>query len=76
MVVVATLGGAGLLVLDVPLARTLALVAGLFNFVPYVGALAGALPAILVTLAQSPHEALWVAVLFFSVQKLEGNVRL
>lgn len=74
MVIVATLVGAGLFILDIPLALTLALVAGLFNFVPYVGALAGALPAILVALAQSPNDALWVSVLFFSIQMLEGNV--
>lgn len=74
MVIVATLVGAGLFILDIPLALTLALVAGLFNFVPYVGALAGALPAILVALAQSPSDALWVSVLFLSVQMLEGNV--
>lgn len=74
MLFVATLVGMGLFALDIPLAPTLAIVAGLLNFVPYVGALAGALPAILVALAQSPHDALWVAALFLGVQMLEGNV--
>ena len=66
--------GAGLFALGVPLAPTLALFAGLLNFVPYVGALAGAIPAILVALAESPTLALWVALLFLAVQTLEGNV--
>ncbi len=74
MVVVAMLVCGGLLILDVPLAPTLALLAGLFNFVPYVGALAGAVPAILVALTESPTLALWVALLFLCVQLLEGNV--
>ncbi len=74
MVIVATLVGAGLFLLGVPMAPTLALLAGLVNFVPYVGALAGAVPAILVALAQSPSLALWVALLFICVQTLEGNV--
>lgn len=74
MLIVATLVGAGLFLLGVPLAPTLALFAGLLNFVPYVGALAGAVPAILVALAQSPSQALWVALLFAGVQMLEGNV--
>ena len=74
MVVVASLVCVGLLALNVSLAPTLALLAGLFNFVPYVGALAGAVPAILVALAQSPTLALWVALLFLSVQLLEGNL--
>ena len=74
MVVVAILVGVGLFLLGVQLAPTLALLAGLLNFVPYVGALAGAVPALLVALAQSPTLAMWVAVLFLCVQVLEGNV--
>jgi predicted PurR-regulated permease PerM len=44
------------------------------TFVPYVGALAGAVPALVVAFAQSPALALSVALLFASVQMLEGNV--
>lgn len=74
MVVVAVLLGLGIFLLDVPLAFTLALLAGLLNFVPYVGALVGAIPAIFVALAQSPALAAWVGGLFLLVQVLEGNV--
>ena len=74
MIVVAVLTGAGLYFLGVPLALTLALIAGLFNFVPYIGALAGAVPALAVAVAHSPQTALYVAILFAVVQTLEGNV--
>lgn len=74
MTVVTLLSGAGLLILGVPLAPTLALFAGLLNFVPYVGALAGAVPALVVAFAQWPALALSVAVLFACVQMLEGNL--
>jgi predicted PurR-regulated permease PerM len=74
MVVVAVLTGTGLFLLGVPLAMTLALIAGLFNFVPYIGALAGAVPALAVAVAHSPQTALYVAILFGVVQTLEGNV--
>lgn len=74
MVVVAGLSWAGLAALGVPLAPTLALIAGLCNFVPFIGALAGAVPAVLVALGQGPDQALWVAGLFLAVQTLEGNV--
>ena len=74
MLVVAVLTGAGLFLLGVPLAFTLALIAGLFNFVPYIGALAGAVPALAVAVAQSPQTAIYVAILFVVVQTLEGNV--
>ena len=74
MLVVTTLVGVGLYALDVPLAPTLALFAGALNFVPYVGALAGAFPAVLMALGQSPTQAVYVAILFLCVQTLEGNV--
>jgi predicted PurR-regulated permease PerM len=74
MVLVTIVTTAGLLALGVPLAVTLGLIAGLLNFVPYIGALAGAVPAILVALAQSPELALWVALLFAVIQFLEGNL--
>ncbi len=73
MIIVAILVGAGLFLLGVPLAATLAIFAGFLNFIPYVGALAGAVPAILVAFSQSPTLALWVALLFVGVQMLEGN---
>jgi predicted PurR-regulated permease PerM len=74
MIVVAVLTGTGLFFLGVPLSLTLALIAGLFNFVPYIGAICGAVPAIAVAVAQSPHIALYVAILFAVVQTLEGNI--
>ena len=74
MIIVTILVGAGLFLLGVPLAMTLAIFAGLLNFVPYVGALAGAVPAILVAFSQSPTLALWVTLVFVGVQMLEGSV--
>ncbi len=72
MAVVAVLTGFGLFLLGIPLALPLALVAGLCNFVPYVGAIAGAFPAVLIAFGQSPIDALWVAVLFIAIQTAEG----
>lgn len=74
MAIVGLLLWLGVFLIGSPLAMSLALLAGLLNFVPYVGALAGAVPAILVAMAQSPVLAAWVALLFLAVQLLEGNV--
>jgi predicted PurR-regulated permease PerM len=74
MLVVGVVTGAGLALLGVPLAFVLGVVAGLLNFIPYIGAIAGAVPAILIALAQGPQQAAYVAVLFVVVQGLEGNV--
>ncbi len=74
MLVVGVLSGIGLLLLGMPLAFILALIAGLMNFVPYIGAIVGAVPAVLIALSISSHEALFVGLLYLAVQTLEGNV--
>ena len=57
-----------------PLVFILALVAALTNFVPYIGAIAGAVPAVLIALAMGWQQALSVALLYLGVQTFEGNV--
>lgn len=74
MVIVGTLTGIGLMVLGVPFALPLALIAGLLEFVPYVGPILAAVPAVMVGVAESPELALWVAALYFAVQCLEGYI--
>ena len=74
MLVVIILTFAGLTLLGVPVPIPLALIAGLLNFIPYIGAFLGAIPAILVALGQDPMQALWVALLFLGIQTLEGNL--
>ncbi len=74
MAVVTVLTGIGLYLLGVKLAGTLALLAGLMNFVPYIGALAGSLPALLIASSQGADLALYTAILIAAVQMLEGNV--
>ncbi len=74
MAVVTVLTGVGLFLLGVKLSWTLALIAGLMNFVPYIGALAGSLPALLIASSQGADLALYTAILVAAVQMLEGNV--
>ncbi len=74
MLVVGVVTGIGLFLLGIPLAFILGVLAGLMNFVPYVGAIAGAVPAILIAFAKGPQEAIFVTILFLVVQGLEGNV--
>ena len=74
MVAVGLLTWLGLTLIGVPSALTLGLLAGLLEFVPYVGPIAAAVPAILLAFVQSPEAALWTALLFFAVQQFEGYV--
>lgn len=72
MTVVAVLTLVGLMVLGVPLALSLAVLAGVFSFVPYVGPIAAAVPALLVAGVEGIAMAAWVAGLYAIVQLVES----
>lgn len=55
-------------------ALSLALIAGLLEFIPYLGPMLSAIPAILLAFAISPSMALAVAIVYWFIQMFEGNV--
>ena len=71
---VAILTGAGLLLLGAPFPFALALLAGLMEFVPYIGPFLAAVPAILVGFSEGPQLALYIALLFVGIQLTESYV--
>ena len=64
----------GLWLLKVPLALALGIVAALLEFIPTVGPLLSAAPAILIAFVNNPKTALYVAILYFSVQWVQNHV--
>ena len=64
----------GLSILGIKFAAILGLVAGLFGLIPIIGPLLGAVPGVLVTLASSPEQIVWVALVYIIVQLIENNV--
>ncbi len=71
----------GLKILGVPMAITLAILAGLLNFIPNFGPILAAIPAVLVAFAPqggesnlNPALAGWVIAIYLIVQLLEGWV--
>ena len=74
MVLVGVLTTLGLWLLDIPSALALGFLAGLLEFVPYVGPVLSAVPAIALGLAESPSTGLWVLGLYVLVQQVEGNL--
>lgn len=74
MAMIGTLSGLGLGLLGVPSAAALGLIAGLAEFVPFVGPIAGAVLALLVASALGPATMLWVLILFLAIQQIEGNL--
>jgi predicted PurR-regulated permease PerM len=74
MLFIGLLTSLGLWLLGIPAWLALGVVAFILEFVPFVGPILAAVPAILLALAIDPVTALWVAALYFGIQQLEGNV--
>lgn len=73
MLVVFVLTAIGLVIIGVPVWLTLAIIAGLLNFIPNFGPLIAMIPAVLIGLMQSPTTAAIVAGLYLLVQVTESN---
>ena len=73
MVAIGVMAAIGLWALGVEAAVALGMVGGLLTFIPFVGAILAAVPAILVALTESPAQAVLVLLLFIGVHFVEGN---
>jgi predicted PurR-regulated permease PerM len=65
---------AAYLLIGLPNALVLALVAGVLEAVPVVGPLLGAIPAVVVALAIAPSKLIWVIIATLVIQQLENSV--
>ncbi|RYY34569.1 MAG: AI-2E family transporter, partial [Sphingobacteriaceae bacterium] len=74
MCLIATLTFTGLSIVGIPMALTLALMAGLLNFIPNFGPLIAMIPAVLLGLIDSTNTAIIVAVMYILIQILESNI--
>jgi predicted PurR-regulated permease PerM len=72
MTFIGVITGVGLWIIGVPLAFLLGLLAALLSFIPNIGPILSAIPAVLLALAQGPREALWVVALYVGVQVVES----
>ena len=66
--------GLGLWLVGVPAAWAIGLVAGLAEFVPYLGILVAGIPAIILGFGQGVDTGLWTLGVLIGVQQLQGNV--
>lgn len=73
MLIIGVTSFVGLLFLGIPFALPLALLAGILEFVPIIGPILSAVPAILVALTLSPFLALLTGILYFLIQQAEAN---
>ena len=72
MAVIGVMTTVGLLILRVPLALALGLIAALLTFIPYIGPTISAIPPILMGLMESPTKALWVVGLSLIIHVVEA----
>ena len=74
MTVIGVVTTIGLLILDVKAAFALGLIAGLMEFIPTVGPILSAIPAVAMGFLDSPQKALTVAALYMGIQFLENHL--
>jgi predicted PurR-regulated permease PerM len=74
MTFVGVSAGLGLWLLGLPSPFALGLIAGLLDFVPFIGPILGALPAVLIASTTDGTTLLWTIVLFLLIQQIEGNI--
>ena len=73
MLVVSVLSAIGLAIIGVPMWLVLALIAGLFSFIPNFGPILALIPAVLVGFMESPTTAAFVVGLYILIQIIENN---
>ena len=72
MLAVGVLAGGGLLLVGVPAPFALGVLTGLLTFIPYFGAIAAAVPAVLVALTVSWTTAIWALGVYTLCHCIEG----
>lgn len=74
MFIVGVLTTLGLWFLSIPMALTLGLLAAILTFIPNIGPIISAIPAILIAFTQSPTSAVYVIALYIVIQAVESYV--
>jgi predicted PurR-regulated permease PerM len=74
MVIIGALAMIALLLIGVPSALALGLIAAVGEFVPYVGPIVAAIPAILIAMSVGPTAALWTVGAYIAINQIEGHL--
>ena len=64
----------GLMLLGVPLAAVLGVIAGVFNLIPLLGPIIAGVPALFLALTQGWLTALGALILFVAINQIDGNL--
>ncbi|MFD1736688.1 AI-2E family transporter [Bacillus salitolerans] len=72
--VIGVLASVGLWMIGMKYPLLLGTIIGITNIIPYFGPIFGAVPALLISVTISGKMVIWVTVLIFSLQFIEGNL--
>ncbi|MCB5176310.1 AI-2E family transporter [Microvirga lenta] len=74
MVCVGVLSTLAYWMIGLPYFYALGLIAGLVDFIPFLGPILGALPAVMIAFTLEGNAALWTIVAVLAIQQIEGNI--
>jgi predicted PurR-regulated permease PerM len=74
MILIGALSGIGTWLLGLPTPLALGIFAGLAEFVPIVGPIVGAIPALLLAATDDLSTVLWTLLLYLGIQQVESNI--
>ncbi len=74
MLFIGVFTGAALSAIGLPAAPAIGLVAGLCEFVPYLGTIVVAIPSILIGFSISTETGIWTAIAIVVIQQVQGNI--
>jgi predicted PurR-regulated permease PerM len=74
MLVIGTVTTIVLLLLDVKAPYALGVIAGFLEFIPTIGPILSAVPAVAMGFLDSPEKALYVVIAYIAIQQVEGHL--
>jgi predicted PurR-regulated permease PerM len=74
MLVIGVLSTVAVWIIGVPSPLALGLIAAIGEFIPYVGPILAAIPAVLVAITTSPQAALWTVLAYLIIHQIEGQL--
>jgi predicted PurR-regulated permease PerM len=74
MILIGALATLATWIIGVPSPLALGLIAGIGEFIPYLGPILAAIPAILVAITKSPETATWTLLAYLVIHQIEGQI--
>ena len=74
MIAVGTIAGLAFWMIGLPSPLALGIIAGITNFIPFIGPILGSAPALIFASSISGEAVLWTAAAVLAIQQLEGNI--